>query len=419
MATLGIDFGTSNTAAAVAAGGRPFVIPLENGREIVPTAVFLDYAARDMLFGNAAVTALTSGREGRFMRALKRVLGTPVMREPRQLLNRRMTLIEVVAAFLSEIREKTGAVTGLDFTHALSGRPVLFHADPARDRAAEADLADCYRAAGFAGVDFLFEPEAAALAAGPEGGLGLVVDIGGGTSDFTLFREEGGMRVLASRGLRIGGTDFDRALSLAHAMPELGLGGLLRAMFGDQRTEAPVALFHDLATWEKIAFLYTPETRRAAADMMRVAVDPAPFRRLCAVLRDETGHDIAFAVERAKIAANGGTGGRIDLSVAEPGLTRPLPRAALDAAVAPHAAAIAEHALATVAAGGAAPDEVARVVMVGGSGLMGAVRAGIAAAFPDAGIVQAGAFSAVAEGLGLAAAARDGQPRLAAITPGA
>lgn len=404
MGWIGIDFGTSNTAAAVAAGGRAHVIPLQDGREVVPTAVFLDYATREMVFGHGAVAALTAGREGRFMRALKRVLGTPLMREPRQLLNRRTTLIEVVAGFLSMVRDRAEAATGLRLTHVVSGRPVLFHADPARDAAAEADLADCYRAAGFQGVEFLLEPEAAALAAGPAPGLGLVVDIGGGTSDFTLF-EDG---VIASRGLRVGGTDFDRALSIAHAMPQLGMGHLLRAVFGNQVNEAPVALFQDLATWEKIAFLYTADTRRAAADMLKVAVEPRPFRRLADVLRDETGHDIAFAVEAAKIAANAGAG-VIDLSVAERGLTRRLSRDALDQAVAPFSTAIAETALATVAAGGAGPGDVARVVMVGGSGLVGRVRDDIAAAFPGARLVQAGAFSAVAEGLGLAAAARDGR----------
>jgi len=408
MATLGVDFGTSNTAAAVAVGGRPFVIPLEDGRDVVPTAVFLDYAAREMVFGHAAVAALTGGREGRFMRALKRVLGTPLMAEKRQLLNRQMTLVEVVAAFLATVKARAEAQTGLVFTHALSGRPVLFHADPARDRAAEADLAACYRAAGFAGVDFLHEPEAAALAAGAAGdGLALVVDIGGGTSDFTLFRQGAAMQVLASRGLRIGGTDFDRAISLAQAMPELGLGHDLAAVFGGQRMAAPVALFQDLATWEKIAFLYTPEVRRDAAEMVKVAVDPRPFRRLATVLRDETGHDIAFAVERAKIAANGGAG-RIDLTVAEPGLVKPLSNAAMEAEVAPFAAAIAEHALLTLAAAGVSPGDVGQVIMVGGSGLIGGVRRAVAAALPAAHLVQAGAFSAVAEGLGLAAARRDG-----------
>lgn len=412
MATLGIDFGTSNTAAAVAAGGRPYVIPLENGRDVVPTAVFLDASSRKMVFGHGAVAALVNGNEGRFMRALKRVLGTPLMREPRQIMGKRSTLMEVVTAFIVMVKQQAEAGTGMRFDAVVSGRPVLFHADPARDQAAEDDLRACYHAAGFDRVEFMYEPEAAALSATrdlPDAqGLSLVVDIGGGTSDYTLFRSGEAHEVIASHGIRIGGTDFDRAISIAHAMPELGLGGQLKAVFGGTTSPAPVAIFHDLATWEKIAFLYTPDTRRAADDMAKVAVDPKPFKRLSSLLTDETGHDLAFAVEKAKIAANGDAAqGKIDMSLVERALSVPLPRAALDAAVAEFADDIATHALRTVEIAGVAPADVARVIMVGGSGLIGAVRDAVTRALPQAELVQAGAFSAVAEGLGIAASTKD------------
>jgi len=408
MATLGIDFGTSNTAAAVAVGGRPWLIPLEDGRSVLPTAIFADYQRRDLAFGHAAVAALVGGREGRFLRALKRVLGTALLHEPRQLLNRRLTLADLVAAFLARVKAAAETATGQTYDTVVSGRPVRFHpADPGRDRAAEADLAACYRAAGFAEVTFLMEPEAAALAAGAGdlgAGLGLVVDIGGGTSDFTLFAAQGGqVAVRASHGVRVGGTDADRMLSLAHVMPALGLGGHLRAAFGPATHPAPVALFHDLATWEKIAFLYTAETRRMAADYLRHAVDPVPMSRLAAVLRDETGHDVAFAVERAKIELGRGAG-RIALDVVERGLALPLTPARLEADLAAMTKAIAQGARDVLAQADVGSGAVVRVVMVGGSGLLPPVRAAIAALFPAAEMVQADAFSAVAQGLGLRAA---------------
>ena len=408
MATLGVDFGTSNTAAAVVVDGRPWLIPLEDGRAVMPTAVFADYQQRDLRFGHAAVAALVNGREGRFLRALKRVLGTPLLHEPRQLLNRRTTLADLVTAFLTQVRTAAQTATGQTYDAVVSGRPVRFHpADPDRDRAALADLTACYRAAGFSDVTFLMEPEAAALAAGAgdlKDGLGLVVDIGGGTSDFTLFAaQDGQVAVRASHGVRIGGTDADRMLSLAHVMPALGLGGHLRAAFGPATHAAPVALFHDLATWEKIAFLYTPDTRRMAADYLRHAVDPVPLRRLEAVLRDETGHDLAFAVERAKIAA-GDAPARIALDVIARGLGLPLSPARMAVDLAPLTRAITQGALAVCAQGGVDPGAVVRVVMVGGSGLLAPVRAAIDGLFPAAERVQADAFAAVAHGLGLRAA---------------
>ena len=79
MAALGIDFGTSNTAAGVMAAGRPHLITVEPGRTTLPTSVFFDYDRKVTTYGSVANTALIDGREGRFMRALKSVLGTTLM----------------------------------------------------------------------------------------------------------------------------------------------------------------------------------------------------------------------------------------------------------------------------------------------------------------------------------------------------
>jgi len=299
--TLGIDFGTSNTAAAVMAGDRPFLIPVEPGETTLPTSVFFDTNRKHTLFGSAANRALIDGVEGRFMRALKSVLGTPLMRERRQIAYEKITLLQVVARFLSTIKTRAEDATGLTFETALSGRPVRFHPNPERDKQAEADLREAYMIAGFKDVSFMFEPEAAAQTSDAQG-LGLIIDIGGGTSDFSIFEQ--GKGIVTSYGVRVGGTDFDRALNLAHVMPDLGRGQLLKNEMGPGTYTAPNQLFNDLATWEKIAFLYTPETLRLTQRYAKLGVDPAPFNRLHDVIDMEMGHDIAFAVEAAKIKAN-------------------------------------------------------------------------------------------------------------------
>ena len=406
MAALGIDFGTSNTAAAVLVAGRPHVIPLETGQETLPTAVFFDASAKDMVIGAEAVDALTGGREGRFMRAMKSVLGTPLIREKKQFGQVRMTLLEVIARFLAEVKARAEAHCGQSFATVLSGRPVHFHTrDLARDAQAVLDLTECYRMAGFAGVQFMFEPEAAALAANtgsnPGQAIGLIVDIGGGTSDFTLFE---GKRILANHGVRVGGTDFDRVLSLAHVMPLLGKDSQIRAVFGPQTHTAPVALYHDLATWAAIAFLYTGETKRAMAQMAKLAVEPVKFARLLTVLEMELGHDVAFAVERGKIAANGATGGVIDLKLVEKGLRVVLgPRQMADD-LAGYAAQIRAAEVETCAIAGVSGADVARVVFVGGSSLMAVVEGATRAEFPQAKLEYANAFTAVVDGLAIAAA---------------
>jgi len=406
--TLAIDFGTSNSAAALLVNGAPWRLPVEAGAETLPTAVFFPADKGRMRIGTAAARALTAGEEGRYMRALKSVLGDPLLHESRLIEGKRRTLSEVVTAFLVAVREAAEARTGLRLTRALSGRPVHFHTrDAVRDAQAEADLRACYAAAGFAEVDFMFEPEAAARAAhglGRAGELGLIVDIGGGTSDFSLFRAEGGrLEILASHGIRLGGTDFDHAVSMSHAMPLLGYGGTLRREMGEGLLPVPNAIYADLATWARIPFVYAPETRRQVAAMQRLATDVRAMARLATVLEDELGHDLAFAVERGKIEANGaGAEGRIAMGLIETGLAAPVTEASLDAALARYRDALREAAAETLALAGVAPGQVGTVVLVGGSSLMRLVSEEMQALCPAAGMRMSEAFTAVVDGLALA-----------------
>ncbi len=407
--TLAIDFGTSNSAAAIATAQGVFRIPIERGAETLPTAVFFPEDKGAMRLGTAAAEALIAGEEGRYMRALKSVLGLPLLHESRLICGHRRTLSGIIADFLSELRQRAEVVTGQRFDRALSGRPVHFHtADPDKDTRAEADLRACYHAAGFDTVDFLPEPEAAAIACqgmGAAGQTGLIVDIGGGTSDFSVFRSGAGRpEILASHGIRLGGTDFDHAVSMTHAMPHLGLGGHLRRQMGAGLLPVPRAPYVELATWAKIPFLYTPETRRMVADMARLAVERQRMERFATVLEMELGHELAFAVERGKIAANSGAvGGRIDMRFIEPGLAEAVTPDSLDAALAETRAALRAAAAETLMLAGVAPERIGRIILVGGSSLMRIVSEETRALCHGAEVLRSEAFTAVVDGLAMAA----------------
>ncbi|MEX5599215.1 Hsp70 family protein [Pseudophaeobacter sp. C1-32P7] len=407
--TLGIDFGTSNSAAGVAAGGRPWLIELEPGEQTLPTAVFFDPDSGKMRIGRSATRALISGDEGRFMRALKSLLGTPLLHEERRLGGQRMTLAAVVTQFLAEVKARAEAQTHMTFTHALSGRPVRFHSrDEARNALAEEDLRACYLAAGFQDVRFMLEPEAALRATEARSGLGLIVDIGGGTSDFTAFRQDadGTTDILASYGIRLGGTDFDQQISLARVMPLLGRGSSIRNSFGSGTLPAPNRIYNDLSSWQMIPFLYTPEHRRAARDLQQQATEPDRLARLVSTLEDELGHDIAFAVERGKIAANHpqDAGAQIDLKVLERGLQASLSGDDISALLEAQMQELAEAAAETLKLAGTAPEEVNRIVLVGGSALLGCLQQEIQRLCPKAEVENRHALTAVADGLAIAAA---------------
>ncbi len=408
--TLAIDFGTSNSAAAVLSGDTVRRLPMEAGAETLPTAVFFPEDCGIMRLGANAADALIAGEEGRYMRALKSVLGLPLVHESRLIAGKRRTIAGIVTEFLTVLRKNSEAQCGHPFRRALSGRPVHFHSSaPDKDAQAEADLRACYLAAGFEDVEFLAEPVAAAVASQRQGGakgLGLVVDIGGGTSDFTVF-EGGGdsLNIVASHGIRLGGTDFDQAISLAHAMPLLGLGGQLRREFGSGTLPVPRAPFVELATWAKIPFLYNGQTRRKVAEMARMAVDRDAMDRFCEVLELELGHELAFAVERGKISANSDMGfGQIDMGYIESGLTSALNKVDMDRALQADRVAMRTAMADTLQIAGVPADKITNVTLVGGSSLMNFVTEEAAAICPNAAISRADAFTAVIDGLALASA---------------
>lgn len=406
MSVLAVDFGTSNSAAAVLVDGQVRRLAIELGEETLPTAVFFPVGGA-MRIGLAAAEALIDGEEGRYMRALKSVLGTPLLHEKKLVGGKRRSLAEVITAFLVTLKARAEAEAGQSFDRVLSGRPVRFHsADAEKDAQAEADLRACYLAAGFSDVSFLPEPEAAARASvGEIGETGLIVDIGGGTSDFTVFRRHSqGIEVIASHGVRLGGTDFDHAVSLTHVMPEFGLGGELERTLGEGRLPVPKAVYVELSTWALIPFLYTAETRRMVDDLVAHAVDRPRMERLRNVLRDELGHDVAFAVERGKIAANGGARGEVKLGLVERGLSVPVTEGSMNAALLDAREILVRAVYETLALAGVAPGGVDSVVLVGGSSLMRIVSDVVTQVCPGARVSRAEAFTAVVDGLALATA---------------
>ncbi|MEM7424567.1 MAG: Hsp70 family protein [Pseudomonadota bacterium] len=405
---LAVDFGTSNSAAAVLDGGVPRRLGIEPGADTLPTSVFFPSDGGPMCIGSAANDALIEGEEGRYMRALKSILGTPLFHESRPIGGRRRTLAEIVTGFLSTLKVRAEAETATSFTRVLSGRPVHFHSrDNDRDGKAEDDLRACYLAAGFEEVRFLYEPEAAARACSglsAKGEAGLIVDIGGGTSDFSVFRAAGcSVDILASHGIRLGGTDFDRKISLDHVMPLMGLGGKMRRAFGAGLLPVPNALYQELATWAEIPFLYTAETERKLKDMLRFALEPDKIRRLERVIADRLGHELAFAVEAGKIAANAhGAGDGIDLSIIEAGLHAPTTPAAFSGSLAPFGDRLQEAMSETLVRAGTRPEDIRTAILVGGSSLMEIVVTAVRTVCRQAQVQRSEAFTAVVDGLALA-----------------
>jgi len=142
----------------------------------------------------------------------------------------------VIAGYLKHLKTLAEAQTGGPISRAVLGRPVFFvDDDPARDAQAQAALTSAARAVGFSELSFQYEPIAAAFEferTVQREQIVLVADIGGGTSDFAVVRVgpdratrlERKDDILASHGVHVAGTDFDRRIELACLLGEFGYG---------------------------------------------------------------------------------------------------------------------------------------------------------------------------------------------------
>jgi hypothetical chaperone protein len=408
MIACGLDFGTSNSAIGVARDGEAALAPIEADSTLIPSAVFFDYEARGrVLFGNEAISAYVGQTEGRLMRALKSILGSPLIDEETSLAGRKVPLREVVEIFVRHLKQKAEAFAGQEIASVVHGRPVRFVDDDDKaDARAQAVLEAIARRAGFRDVTFVYEPIAAAhqyeqTARKEE--LVLIADIGGGTSDFSIVRvgpqhrgrTDRGQDVLANAGVRVGGTDFDTALSLAAVMPLLGLGTQLV----EKNLPMPNALYHEIATWQTINFAYTYKNERALAELVSLACEPEKVERLLKLVRQRLGHRLAFAVEDAKIALSAEERATVLLSFLEANLAITATRAAFDRAIEARMDRLHRTARDCIAAAGLKPAAVETIFLTGGSSRVPSVRAAIGRAAPSARVAGGSDLLSVALGL--------------------
>jgi hypothetical chaperone protein len=410
----GIDFGTSNSAVGVCGAEGPKLLPIQRGATSVPTALFFSFDDDSTTFGHEALERYFAREPGRYMRAIKSVLGTNLFAETTQVKLIQYGFGEIVAAFLRFVRAAASENLGAPPTNVVLGRPAFFvDDDPAADAAAERQLETAARAAGFESVAFQYEPIAAALDYEQQVNaeeIALVADIGGGTSDFSVVRvsperarsSDRRADILGFTGVHIGGTDFDRQLALASVMPDLGLRSRLRR----EGLHAPSWYFHDLATWHKIGFLYDPKVLSKIRGVLRDSAEPEKIERLLRVLEQCKGHELLADIESAKIELSLADLTALNLDNSIAGISLEITRGELEAAIADSLARIHRRIDDVLRIAGLTPDAVSAVFLTGGATRMPSVRTCVTGAVPAARLVAGDAFGSVATGLALDAAQR-------------
>jgi len=417
MTACGLDFGTSNSAIGISRGNSISLAPVEGEATLIPSAVFFDYEHRGRIqFGSAAIGAYIGQTEGRLMRALKTILGSPLIDEKTILAGKAVPLTEVIEIFVRHLKTQAEHYAGEEISAVVHGRPVRFvDGDDEADAKAQATLERIAQKVGFRDISFVYEPIAAAYhyeETVTREELVLVADIGGGTSDFSVIRIGPGRRtlpdraadILANSGARIGGTDFDARLSLSAVMPMLGLGSYLI----EKNLPMPTGVYFDLATWATINFVYTFKMEREIRELLAQSQEPEKIARLQKTIHQRLGHRIAFAIEDAKIALSAEEQTRLPLGFIEAGLYGEPTRADFETVIREKTERLHTIARECIADAGVAPESIQTIFFTGGSSRVPAVRHAITGAAPAATAAEGSDFLSVAMGLTQEAARRYG-----------
>ena len=411
----GIDFGTSNSTVGWQRPGMESLIALEDDKITLPSVVFFNMEERRPVYGRLALHEYLEGYEGRLMRSLKSLLGSKLIKHDTSVLGTAMPFKDLLALFIGELKKRAEQTAGREFEQVVLGRPVHFVDDDAQaDQEAEDTLAEVARKIGFKDVSFQFEPIAAAFdyeSTIQDEELVLIVDIGGGTSDFSLVRlsperrqhDDRQQDILATGGVHIGGTDFDKQLSLQGVMPLFGYGSRMKS-----GAYMPTSHHMNLATWHTINAVYSQKSQLALGSMRYDIEDTGGIDRLFKLIEQRAGHWLAMEIEETKIQLTHNDSRHLPLDRVEAGLSVDLSRGLFEAAIDNQLERIRNSVTHLLTSAGVGVEQVDTVFFTGGSSGIPALRQSVAAMLPNARHVEGNIFGSIGSGLAIEAKKRYG-----------
>ncbi|MEO8098487.1 MAG: Hsp70 family protein [Acidobacteriota bacterium] len=427
-AVVGIDFGTTNSSIA-----RCIYSP-EPSVELVRFPFFAEttQSYRSLLYleqvrqeGKNKLVSWTgpSGIEhylkresaGRLIQSLKSFLTSRTLQST-EIFGLRITIEELIARILRDLREAAEHQFGAPVTSVVAGRPVRFVGAECEDdnSFAEGRLREAYKLAGFESIEFELEPVAAAHyyeSTLRHDELILIGDFGGGTSDFSLIRvgpsivRRGRTKadLLGNAGVGIAGDAFDAKIVRHLVSPRLGAGTQMRSV--DKLLPVPSWVYAKLERWHHLSFLKAKDTMNMLASVKKQALEPEKIEALIHLVKDDLGYYLHQAVQKTKSELSTNAVAPLHLTAGidiEARARRP----AFETWIAPELSAIESCVDTLLKDSAVQATSVDQVFLTGGSSFVPAVRQIFERRFGADRIRTGSEFTSVAQGLALSASQR-------------
>jgi hypothetical chaperone protein len=338
---------------------------------------------------------------------------------------------ELIALVLEHIREAAERYLGERVHAAVIGRPVTYApldrpSDTTAeqiDRAAHQRMLVAARLAGFKEAALEFEPVAAERhlrTTLPDHACALVFDFGGGTLDLALARvvpspSSPSLRdteIIATKGITIGGDDFDSAIMRHVLLKHFGHGTTL----GPKNLPFPPNLLDPLLHWQTIPLLATPANLAHIAAIKRQSNSPQAIENLQTLILRGLGFQLYQLIEAAKITLSSQTDACIEMQEERLAIRERLNRSEFVEAISEHLAIIRRGLSEVLWEANVAPEEVDVVLMTGGSSLVPVVQNMLRHMFGWTKVRTVDPFTSIVAGLGIIATQDDICQALESIT---
>ncbi len=453
---LGLDFGTTNSSAALFRDGRLTIVKSSAAESsgILPSLIYvtrnhqhilgreaarrylqddtgrpaiwetkhagiIDYwVSLDMpsVLGGRVEPVLVQqdiyvqediGAKGRLLQSVKTALRNPNY-VGTAIFGQKYTIEQLITLLLDELRAAAEETTGKPANSVLLGRPVTFTHDTKGDAQAEAILRSAAQSAGFPKVQFMLEPIAAAYSyhiSLKRRHTVLVFDFGGGTLDLTVIRigDNQPPDVLATHGLLLGGDDFDKRIMERFLWKHFGYG---KPFEGDRKISYEV--YDYLLDWARHPDLtrhdYYRDIKRAAT----VSKAGPEFTALYSLINNKFGYQLFERIEQTKIALSTQEEATLSFHADGIALDQPITRQAFNRAIRDYCAQIDRAVAQVVVKAGLKTSDINVVLSTGGSSSVPAVLDILENRFGPGRIMQHDPFLSVSSGLAIAAAAMNG-----------
>ena len=455
MSGIGIDFGTSNSVAALYDGKDIRLVNLEDGDAIMPTAIHLnrelqpktgqrainqyilenmnriveltpEVIAKTTIIGSEYQSAgsegdgsnladvfgkpvIDRGMPGRLFRGIKRLLGADSLRRL-MVFDRPFRVVALVTPIFLRIRKSIEELSREPINRVHCGHPVVFEGRQKNSNsAAFSKLSEACSYAGISNVTFYPEPVAATLSYlysnnSLKSGNVLAFDFGGGTMDLSVIHfENNSFKVLATEGLPLGGDHIDQLLFKEFVSPSLGKGERWSRVRDGKLVESEFPfdeIEEKLLNWTVTYMLNQNQYRSNIVERINQGGYSAKkFERLLDLITNNYSYLVFQEIRKAKAAISATDFSQIDIP--ELDLIIDISRADFDGIISGMLHEIETTIDEVLKRSNIGPNDITIVVRTGGSSQIASVKAMLGKKFPNK-VVEHNPFTSVAIGLAIA-----------------